>query len=306
MSIKAKLAQQLQANQQAHAEAEVELIEEESLSATYIPVARVHPNPYQPRSVFDEGAIAELAESIKSEGILQPIVVRPNGTNGYQLISGERRLRAFKLLGRDEIPAVIKSMSDQESAVSALQENIKRENLTDFEVSEGLRKLIELKEQTGDRPTATELQRQLSVSRPAIYRYLSFHSLPEEIQLRLRDAPGLMTGTTSLSLEQWIKRARASGVRLDGYVRVLGELLDEVERGKLKQNKIISRLEAALLTKKPKPTPSIARDLLRNSERIGKWVDRDGDVQITLTRDHFSESQLQEIQNFIMDRVFSE
>ena len=301
MSIKAQLAQQLQANQIAHAKAEVPADREENLTAVMIEVARVQANPFQPRSVFDDSAIEELATSLKNEGMLQPIVVRPNGTRGYQLISGERRLRAFKSMGRQEIPAIIKSMSDQESAVSALQENIKRENLTDFEVSEGLRKLIEIKEGVGERPSPTELQRLLSVSRPAIYRYLAFHSLPDQIQHRLRSAPGLISGTTARTLEQWYNEALGRGVNLDGYPKILDELLDEVESGSLKQNKIRSRVEAALLTSKSKPKPlSDVSDLFKGDQRVGRWITKEREVQISLGRDNFDDDQLNEIKHFII------
>ena len=301
MSIKDILAQQLQVNQKAHAEAEIEFEEQEKLSAKLVEISKVQANPYQPRSVFDDDAIAELAESLKNEGMLQPIVVRPNGAKGYQLISGERRLRAFKLLGRSEIPAIIKAMSDQESAVSALQENIKRENLTDFEVSEGIRKLIELKESSGECPSVTELQRTLSVSRPAIYRYLSFHALPHSIQLRLRSSPGFLSGTTARSLELWQKTCEDSGVKLDGYARILNELLDEVERGKLKQNKIKSRLQAALLTSKPKQLPIVPLELFSGDKQIGRWKVGDKDIQINLNRTSFSDEQLTIIKNFITE-----
>lgn len=302
MSIKSKLAQQLQVNQKTHAKAEPEPVLEDNLTAVMISVERVQPNPYQPRSVFEDTAIAELAESLKREGMLQPIVVRPNGTLGYQLISGERRLRAFKLLSRFEIPAIVKSMSDQESAVSALQENIKRENLTDFEVSEGLKKLIELREAEGDRPTPTALQKLLSVSRPAIYRYLSFHALPDLIQIRLRSAPGLMSGTTAHSLEKWLKDATQRGVKLDGYPTILDKLLDEVEAGRLKQNKIQGRLESALLTSKGKLKPdSSFMEIFSGEKKIGRWTSRERDIQINLDREQFTDDQLKVIKHFIVE-----
>lgn len=307
MSIKSKLAQQLQANQKAHAKAEVPLEREETLTAVLIEVDRVQANPFQPRSVFDDAAIEELAESLKNEGLLQPIVVRPNGTQGYQLISGERRLRAFKSMGRQEIPAIIKSMSDQESAVSALQENIKRENLTDFEVSEGLRKLIEIKESVGERPSPTELQRLLSVSRPAIYRYLAFHTLPDQVQSRLRAAPGLISGTTARTLEQWYHEAESRGVKLEGYPRILTDLLDEVEAGHLKQNKIRSRVESALLTSKSKPKPlTDVSELFNGDDTVGKWTTKEREVQINLPRDRFSDEQLRVIRHFITELLSSQ
>ncbi len=106
-----------------------------------IPIFSIRPNPYQPRKHFDKVSLEELAQSIKIHGIIQPIAVRYNGTS-YELVAGERRLKAAKLIGLTHVPAVIMEMTDRESAHIALIENIQRENLNFLEEAEGYMVLL--------------------------------------------------------------------------------------------------------------------------------------------------------------------
>jgi ParB family transcriptional regulator, chromosome partitioning protein len=97
---------------------------------------------YQPRTRMDEGSLYELAESIKSQGIMQPILVRPVGASGYEIIAGERRFRAARLAGLDEVPVLVKEVPDEAAAVMALIENIQREDLNPLEEAQGLQRLV--------------------------------------------------------------------------------------------------------------------------------------------------------------------
>jgi ParB family chromosome partitioning protein len=97
---------------------------------------------YQPRTRMDEGSLYELAESIKSQGVMQPILVRPVGASGYEIIAGERRFRAAKLAGLDEVPVLVKDVPDEAAAVMALIENIQREDLNPLEEAQGLQRLV--------------------------------------------------------------------------------------------------------------------------------------------------------------------
>lgn len=108
-----------------------------------IPIENIKANPYQPRKVFDEDGLEELASSIKSVGLIQPITVRYIGGKHYELIAGERRLRATTMAGFIEIPAVIISVTDTDSAVLALVENLQRSDLNFVEEAEGYRQLID-------------------------------------------------------------------------------------------------------------------------------------------------------------------
>ncbi|MDF2672834.1 MAG: ParB/RepB/Spo0J family partition protein [Clostridiales bacterium] len=107
-----------------------------------IPINLIRPNTYQPRKIFSHDGIIELSQSIKEYGVLQPISVRRNGTSNFELIAGERRLRASQLAGLSEIPAIIVDITDTESAVMAMIENLQREDLNFLEEAEGYYNLI--------------------------------------------------------------------------------------------------------------------------------------------------------------------
>jgi len=106
-----------------------------------IAVAAIHPSPYQPRHHFDPDALQELADSIKSKGLLQPVVVRARAQGGFELIAGERRWRAAQLAGIETIPAVVRTVSDEEASALALIENMQREDLNALEEAMGLARL---------------------------------------------------------------------------------------------------------------------------------------------------------------------
>ncbi len=108
----------------------------------YIPVEDIRPNPYQPRKYFNQSAIEELAISIENYGILQPLSVRRIGSSNYELIAGERRLRAAKLLGLESVPSIVVETIDQDSAVLALIENLQREDLNYMEEAQSYSHLI--------------------------------------------------------------------------------------------------------------------------------------------------------------------
>ena len=106
-------------------------------------LAALQPGKYQPRTRMDEGSLYELAESIKAQGVMQPILVRPVGANRYEIIAGERRMRAAKLAGLDEVPVLVKDVPDEAAAAMSLIENIQREDLNPLEEAQGLKRLTD-------------------------------------------------------------------------------------------------------------------------------------------------------------------
>ena len=147
-----------------------------------ISISLIKPNPFQPRLDFDEEEIKGLAESIKNQGLLQPVVVRKKD-EFYQVISGERRLRAFHFLKRDVVPCVVKnSVSDREMLELALIENIQREELNEIEKAIAYQKLLLEYNYTHE-----QLSDQIGKSRTAITNSLRLLNLPEEIQLLVRN-----------------------------------------------------------------------------------------------------------------------
>jgi ParB family chromosome partitioning protein len=114
-------------------------------SPSILPVTRIQAGKYQPRTRMDDGSLSELAASIKSQGIMQPVLVRPiegSGTVGYEIIAGERRFRAAQLAGLEEIPVLVREVDDQNAAAMALIENIQREDLNPLEEAQGIARLI--------------------------------------------------------------------------------------------------------------------------------------------------------------------
>ena len=110
---------------------------------TTLALDRLEPGKYQPRTRMDEGSLYELAESIRSQGIMQPVLVRPLADGQYEIIAGERRIRAAKLAGLHEVPVLVKAVADEAAAIMALIENIQREDLNPLEEAQGLKRLID-------------------------------------------------------------------------------------------------------------------------------------------------------------------
>ena len=146
-----------------------------------IPVDQIESNPFQPRTDFDEEALYDLADSIKHLGIIQPITVRKIGENKYQLISGERRLRAAKLANLDEIPAFVKDADDDTLLELALVENIQRQDLNAIEIANSYQKLLEEFNLTQE-----ELSSRVGKNRATISNYLRILNLPPAIQAAIR------------------------------------------------------------------------------------------------------------------------
>lgn len=141
-----------------------------------IPINEIRPNPYQPRKSFNEDALRELSESIKNHGVFQPIIVK-KGIRGYDLIAGERRLRASKMAGLDKIPAIVKEFSDDEMREIALLENIQRENLTAIELAWAYKGIIDNLDIRQE-----DLALRIGKSRSHITNTLGLLNLPEEVQ----------------------------------------------------------------------------------------------------------------------------
>lgn len=151
-------------------------------SVNEIKLSEIEVNPFQPRTDFDQEALAELSDSIKLQGLIQPITVRRVNAHKYQLISGERRFRASKLAGLTQIPAYVRTADDQQMLEMALIENIQRENLNAIEVALSFQRMIDecnLKQE--------ELGERVSKNRSTVTNYLRLLKLPPTIQASIRD-----------------------------------------------------------------------------------------------------------------------
>jgi len=152
-------------------------------TAVELRINEIEPNREQPRRVFDEDAIAALAESIGKHGVIQPILVRPLPDGGYQLVAGERRWRAARMAGLSEIPVVIRELSDADTMVIALIENLQREDLNPVEEAQGYRTLMQRLEMTQE-----EAAEAVGKSRPAVANSLRLLKLPEDLLAMVESA----------------------------------------------------------------------------------------------------------------------
>jgi len=171
-----------------------ELVKKLSSTVAPLPIEMVHVNPYNPRREFDSQALEELAASIRIHGLIQPITVRRINENEYQLISGERRLRASQMAGLKEVPAYIRLANDQESLEMALVENIQREDLNAIEIAITYSRL---KEECN--LTDMALSERVGKGRSTITNYLQLLKLPEIIQEGISDGQISMGHARELS-----------------------------------------------------------------------------------------------------------
>lgn len=147
-----------------------------------IRIDSIDPNPGQPRTIFDDSALLELAQSIKAYGLIQPITVRPIENGRYQLISGERRWRASKMAGLEEIPAFVRSVDEIQSIQMALVENIQRENLNAIEIAISYQRLLDECNLSQD-----ELCAKVGKNKTTIINYLRLLKLSQTVQIAVRD-----------------------------------------------------------------------------------------------------------------------
>ena len=150
-------------------------------NGTVLRLTEIEPNRNQPRKEFDEQALSELADSIREHGIIQPLLVRPLETGGYQLVAGERRCRAARMIGLTEVPVVIKEMTETEVMELALIENLQRQDLNPLEEAAGYRELMTTYGLTQD-----QVAKRVGKSRSAVANCLRLLTVPEEIQPFLR------------------------------------------------------------------------------------------------------------------------
>lgn len=169
--------------EQVNERAEMEDAKGNSEEVVKIPRGKISANQFQPRTVFDEAKIEELARTIHMHGVIQPIVVRPTGLDGnYEIIAGERRFRAMSSLGWDEVPAIVRDLSDKETASIALIENLQREELTSIEEANAYQNLLELHGITQE-----ALAQRLGKGQSTVANKLRLLKLPSEIQQALLD-----------------------------------------------------------------------------------------------------------------------
>ncbi|MDW3192158.1 MAG: ParB/RepB/Spo0J family partition protein [Cytophagales bacterium] len=214
-------------------------------------VASIEVNPFQPRTDFDEDALEELAESIKTQGIIQPITVRKLSDDAYQLISGERRLQASKRAGLEKVPAYIRTADDQQMLEMALIENIQRENLNSIEIALSYQRLLSeiglKQEELGDR---------VGKKRTTVNNYLRLLKLPPAVQAALRDK----------EISMGHAKALLSIENIDLQLNVFNKIINEALS--VRKAEELARTILNGTTAKPKPPTSENGEILRLQDQL--------------------------------------
>lgn len=193
-----------------------------------LPLKDIRPNPYQPRKTFDPKALAELADSIRTTGVFQPIIVRKS-VAGYEIITGERRFRASKLAGKKTIPAIIRSFDDPEMMEIAVLENLQREDLTPLDEAQAYDTLIKKLDLT-----QAEVSKRLGKSRPYIANYLRLLTLPDAVKKLLNEqklSMGQARTLLSLKDKKRLVPLAKKTVQDNLTVRQLERLINQLNEG---------------------------------------------------------------------------
>lgn len=282
-------------------ELEAELAGREAMT---IPVNSVRPNPWQPRRVFNEDEIRKLADSIAELGLIQPVVVReravpsrdkagplkaavPTRDTQYELVAGERRLRAHQLLGRSEIKAILVEASNEDLALMALAENLDREDLTDYETSKAIRRV------ESEFPSKKRLAEAVGIGRQDLYKYLAFNSLPDFIVADLEADPKLLGRNAA---EQLASAIRTHGAKASDP---LVTLWARVRSGELEQTKLAAAIDASIKRGETTRTERDIRKLFVGKEQAGSITRDASSVTVKIKAAALSSDQESRLRDFV-------
>lgn len=257
-------------------------------TSSQLAVGEIVPNPWQPRRVFNEAKLSELAESIREVGLMQPIVVR-RIEDSYQVVAGERRWRAHKMVGIDTIKAVVVDCSDADMAVLALVENVSRDDLSDYEIATSIR---QTQQEFPDRKRMAEA---LGMSRSGLYQFLSFENLPDFMKKDLDIQPRLLGGTASQAIVTAIKKHGESGLK------AAMELWPLVVRGDMDQGKVAAGIKA-LATRQTTSNSASERSIdkfFAGKEHAGSITKDVSSFTIKIKAGVLTEAQEHQIREFI-------
>lgn len=292
VSTKELLAQRLQQNTQKHQQAQKEHVNDVKELRRNIQITDIQPSPNQPRKIFNQQDIEDLAASIDEIGLLQPIAVR-RVQDKYELIAGERRLKAHQVLNKNTIEVIVIDASDEEVALLTLAENLKREDLTDYEIYVGLSSLDEKLKKNKQK-----LAKSLGMNREDMYKYLSFEKLPKELIADLEQQPTLLARTAATAVKKFLSdhednSNNAKKALLEAWMKLLKK---EVEQTKLAlfAEKILNSKE----TKEPIKT-SIVHKIEYDGKVTGNIKFDHNTLKVSLKMSEFDDQDLQELESLL-------
>ncbi len=294
-NLKALLEKKLSENSIRDAEAVQEADFDVGRLHTRLHIDLIDPNPFHRRTAFPADELQKLASSIKESGLLQPITVRQYADR-YQLIAGERRLRAHKLLGKQSIETIIVPSTDAEMATLALAENIDRSDLSDFEIGKALRQIQSLF------PNKTRLAESVGLNREDMYRYFAFESFPDSIIQRLTLNPRLLSRSAAYDIKRVLKDVEPSLA-----AAALNDVWLLLEQGRIEQSKIGEWLQSKLRAKNDgvDVVPDKARllDVTVAGQKVGFFSRNSRQVVLKLNSAVLDETQEQRLQDFVQTLI---
>jgi len=292
VSTKELLAQRLQQNTQKHQQAQKEHVNDVKELRRNVQITDIQPSPNQPRKLFNQQDIEDLAASIDEIGLLQPIAVR-RVQDKYELIAGERRLKAHQVLNKNTIEVIVIDASDEEVALLTLAENLKREDLTDYEIYVGLSSLNEKLKKNKQK-----LAKSLGMNREDMYKYLSFEKLPQELIADLEQQPTLLARTAATAVKKFLSDYEANynnakKALLEAWAKLLKK---EVEQTKLAllAEKILKSTE----TKEPIKT-SIVHKIEYDGKVAGNIKFDHNTLKVSLKMSEFNNHNLKELESLL-------
>lgn len=260
-----------------------------------LPVSSIFSNPWQPRRVFNEAKLAELAESVREVGLIQPIVVR-RAESAYQIIAGERRWRVHQMLGLEDIKAINVECTDQDMAVLALVENIGREDLSDYEIGVAIRRT------ENEFPNRKRLAEAMGLSRAGLYQFLAFENLPPFIKESLSIQPRLLGGTAAQAIVATIKKYGEDGVK------AAMEIWPLIVKGDMDQGKAAPAI-AALATRQSTPAATRERSIdkfFAGKEHAGSIIKDISNFTVKIKAGVLTEAQETQIRQLISQMFHSQ
>jgi ParB family transcriptional regulator, chromosome partitioning protein len=222
---------------------DIEQIDEKTEQVQEISLDDIRPNPYQPRKTFDEEALKELADSIQLNGVFQPIILRQSSVKGYEIIVGERRVRASRLAGKESIPAIIREFDEQAMIEIAVIENLQREDLSPLEEAEAYQMMSDKL-----KLTQAQVAERVGKSRPYIANYLRLLTLPEDVKLLLRNGDLTMGQARTLlglkdqkQMSELAKRVVQDGITVRQLEQLVQQMTEPTETKEKKKRQKIAK-----------------------------------------------------------------
>lgn len=289
--IKKMLAEKLQQNNQRHAMATQSAEFSEGREYSLISIDKIRPNPYQPRRIFPQSELDQLATSIAEIGLIEPILLR-RIDDQYQIAAGERRWRAYKLLNKPTIESIVTNITDSDMAVFALAENVDREDLSDYEIGLALRQIEDIF------PTKKKLAESLGLNREDMYRYFAFDELPDFIRIELNTNPRLLSRSAASDIKRLLNQNKDSKF----INAALAEAWSLLLSNQLDQTKITSYIAKRIKSLEENKTDchiQNSHNLIRDGKKVGNIVWTDKYFTVKLNTDVINEEKEQQLRDFL-------